>query len=366
MIDSELIGACKKANTEVTQRLEEAEIILASPHAVEASGDTAADMVKVANLAYLVYQCGRYADSLHLVSEALVKLQPPPNPNPTTSTNTNTGNNAGGDTLVVAQDVVAAKSKLLWGKLASLIMLIPLDDDTSSAVDSSTAFTEHYSKQLADTIVQLKECIEQDSSLNALQKLKQRTWLCHWSVFLLLVNSADCRGSVYDLFWTPQYLNAIQTTAPYLIRYLVTVTLMYQGPATPRTNDLVRVLNMDKKLYSDALSEFALCILHICDFEMAAGKLYAECRDTVIPSDPFLRSCQKECLARLAGKLLVNYRKIYSNPSVDEMAKRLGVSNAAESIANVGVKEQTPLSVRSANSLRDLKARTTTMCTKVF
>merc|ERR1719309_188027 len=80
----------------------------------------------------------------------------------------------------------------MWGKLASEILM------------------QNWDTALED-LNRLKQFIDESTFGSSLQTLQQRTWLIHWSLFLFL--------------YQKQYLNAIQTTCPWILRYLATAVI---------------------------------------------------------------------------------------------------------------------------------------------
>merc|ERR1712193_138210 len=100
----------------------------------------------------------------------------------------------------------------LWGKLASEILM----QSWESAMDE---------------INRLKEVIE-SGQFTPLQALQHRTWLIHWSLFVFF-NYEKGPDLIIDMFlYQPQYLNAIQTQCPHILRYLTTAAITYKNPIT--------------------------------------------------------------------------------------------------------------------------------------
>merc|ERR1719512_43542 len=89
----------------------------------------------------------------------------------------------------------------MWGKLASEILM------------------QNWDTALED-LNKLKQFIDESTFGSSLQTLQQRTWLIHWSLFVFF-NHPKGRELIIDLFlYQKQYLNAIQTTCPWILRYL--------------------------------------------------------------------------------------------------------------------------------------------------
>merc|ERR1719167_1968719 len=92
------------------------------------------------------------------------------------------------------------------------------------------------SKQIIDYLIQnwdtaledlkrLQQFIDESTFGSSLQLLQQRTWLIHWSLFVFF-NHPKGRDLIIELFlYQKQYLNAIQTTCPWILRYLATAVI---------------------------------------------------------------------------------------------------------------------------------------------
>ena len=93
----------------------------------------------------------------------------------------------------------------LWGKFAADILM----QDWDEALEDMT---------------RLKEII--DSKITSpLAQLTQRTWLAHWSLFVFF-NHESGRNAIIDLFFQDRYMNAIQTNAHHLLRYLAAAVII--------------------------------------------------------------------------------------------------------------------------------------------
>ncbi|XP_016313802.1 eukaryotic translation initiation factor 3 subunit E-A-like isoform X2 [Sinocyclocheilus anshuiensis] len=125
--------------------------------------------------------------------------------------------------LVPATDRNALNS--LWGKLASEILM------------------QNWEGAMED-LTRLRETIDNNSVSSPLQSLQQRTWLIHWSLFVFF-NHPKGRDNIIELFlYQPQYLNAIQTMCPHILRYLTTAVITNKDVRKRRQvlKDLVKVI----------------------------------------------------------------------------------------------------------------------------
>uniref|UniRef100_A0A8C7M5H3 Eukaryotic translation initiation factor 3 subunit E n=1 Tax=Oncorhynchus kisutch TaxID=8019 RepID=A0A8C7M5H3_ONCKI len=156
--------------------------------------------------------------------------------------------------LVPATDRNALNS--LWGKLASEILM------------------QNWEAAMED-LTRLRETIDNNSVSSPLQSLQQRTWLIHWSLFVFF-NHPKGRDNIIELFlYQPQYLNAIQTMCPHILRYLTTAVITNKDVRKRRQvlKDLVKVIQQESYTYKDPITEFVECLYVNFDFDSAQKKL---------------------------------------------------------------------------------------------
>uniref|UniRef100_A0A8C1S9I1 Eukaryotic translation initiation factor 3 subunit E n=1 Tax=Cyprinus carpio TaxID=7962 RepID=A0A8C1S9I1_CYPCA len=141
--------------------------------------------------------------------------------------------------LVPATDRNALNS--LWGKLASEILM------------------QNWEAAMED-LTRLRETIDNNTVSSPLQSLQQRTWLIHWSLFVFF-NHPKGRDNIIELFlYQPQYLNAIQTMCPHILRYLTTAVITNKDVRKRRQvlKDLVKVIQQCLYLLKVLVNDFFL------------------------------------------------------------------------------------------------------------
>ncbi|KNA17109.1 hypothetical protein SOVF_083050 [Spinacia oleracea] len=153
----------------------------------------------------------------------------------------------------------------LWGKLAAEILMQNWD----------IALEE---------LNRLKEIIDSKAFPSPLNQVQSRIWLMHWSLFIFF-NHDNGRTQIIDLFNQDKYLNAIQTNAPHLLRYLATAFIVNKR-RRPQFKDFIKVIQQEQNSYKDPITEFLACVYVNYDFDGAQQKL-REC-EQVILNDPFL------------------------------------------------------------------------------
>lgn len=153
----------------------------------------------------------------------------------------------------------------LWGKLAAEILM------------------QNWAIALEE-LNRLKEIIDSKNFASPLYQLQNRIWLMHWSLFIFF-NHENGRNGIIDLFFQDRYLNAIQTNANHLLRYVATAVIVSKRRWN-MIKELIKVIQQESHVYKDPITEFLECLYINYDFDGAQKKLQ-EC-ENVILNDPFL------------------------------------------------------------------------------
>merc|ERR1719219_2116228 len=125
----------------------------------------------------------------------------------------------------------------MWGKLAAEILM------------------QNWETALED-LNRLKTFIDESTFGSNLQTLQQRTWLIHWSLFVFF-NHPKGRDLIIDLFlYQKPYLNAIQTTCPWILRYLATAVITNKSSRRNVMKDLIKVIQEESYTYQDPITSF--------------------------------------------------------------------------------------------------------------
>ncbi|XP_047938668.1 eukaryotic translation initiation factor 3 subunit E-like [Salvia hispanica] len=153
----------------------------------------------------------------------------------------------------------------LWGKLAAEVLMQNWD----------IALEE---------LNHLKEIIDSKNFSSPLNQVQNRIWLMHWSLFIFF-NHDNGRTQIIDLFNQDKYLNAIQTNAPHLLRYLATAFIVNKR-RRPQFKEFIKVIQQEQYSHDDPIIEFLACIYVNYDFDGAQKKM-KECEEAIL-NDPFL------------------------------------------------------------------------------
>ncbi|KAI3725804.1 hypothetical protein L1987_65598 [Smallanthus sonchifolius] len=199
----------------------------------------------------------------------------------------------------------------LWGKLAAEILMQNWD----------IALEE---------LNRLKEIIDSKNFASSLNQVQSRIWLMHWSLFIFF-NHDNGRTQIIDLFNQDKYLNAIQTNAPHLLRYLATAFIVNKK-RRPQFKEFIKVIQQEQNSFSDPITEFLACVYVNFDFDGAQKKM-KECEDVIL-NDPFLGKQVEESnytVVPLKDEFLENAR-LFIFETYCRIHERIGMGVLAEKL----------------------------------
>lgn len=218
-----------------------------------------------------------------------------------------------------------------WGKLVSNILEEPLEGEEKT-LDPAL-----------DELKLLRDDIEahRHSRSPALQ-LQQRTAWLHWSLFVYFRHPRGMQALVEA--WTEStleagekrrtyYLDTIQSSCPWLLRYLVAATVIsHQGPIklasssqyqqnqaanqgrrailSPKIYQVLRLVEQEKYQYSDALTEFFRLLIGSVDFE-GATRCLKKASEEVLGKDYFTSTVKAEFVDRARHFMSEVYCRIH-------------------------------------------------------
>mmetsp|Transcript_28902 Transcript_28902/g.67204 ORF Transcript_28902/g.67204 Transcript_28902/m.67204 type:complete len:443 (+) Transcript_28902:111-1439(+) len=190
-----------------------------------------------------------------------------------------------------------------WGKFGAEILL------------------KNWDKAMAEMNT-LKKAIEDRDSSDK-EQLQQRTWLLHWSLFVFF-NHPKGKDLIIDTFFAERHIQAIQTNAPWLLRYL-TAAVIINKRRRNELKSLVRVIQQEQYTYSDPLTKFLECLYVNFDFEGAQEKLH-ECK-LVLQSDYFLCNSTDEFMENARLFIFETYCRIHQKIDISMLAQKLAMES---------------------------------------
>merc|ERR1719410_403576 len=163
-----------------------------------------------------------------------------------------------------------------------------------------------------------------DTALEDLNRLKQRTWLIHWSLFVFF-NHPKGRDLIIDLFlYQKPYLNAIQTTCPWILRYLATAVICNKSSRRNVMKDLIKVIQEESYTYRDPITSFIEDLYVNFDFDGAQQKL-RDC-ETVLVNDFFLVACLDDYIENSRMMIFETFCRIHQCISISMLAEKLNMT----------------------------------------
>ncbi|CAO2656438.1 Nn.00g052410.m01.CDS01 [Neocucurbitaria sp. VM-36] len=197
-----------------------------------------------------------------------------------------------------------------WGKLACEILSVNWD----SAMEE---------------INKLKEIIDTRLFNNPLAQLQHRTWLIHWSLFPLF-NHETSRETLTDMFFSPAYINTIQTNCPWILRYLAAAVITGRNKGRnsnqyqKQLKDLIRIVRQEGYEYSDPVTDFIKALYIDFDFEEAQKKLSET--EEILKNDFFLLGAADSFVDAARHLISESYCKIHQRIDIKDLSTRLGLS----------------------------------------
>ncbi|KAJ5683825.1 Eukaryotic translation initiation factor 3 subunit E [Penicillium maclennaniae] len=208
-----------------------------------------------------------------------------------------------------------------WGHLACEIL--------NGRNRENPAWEQSFEAALGE-VPKVKDSIETRLFSNPLGQLHSRTWLIHWCLFLLFDHDS-ARDTITDLFFSPAFINTIQTSCPRVLRYLAAAVVTnrnrphkHSGVYPKQLKDLVRVVRQEGYEYSDPITDFVKALHIDFDFEEAQKKLGEA--EAVLRDDFFLHG-QADAFIEAARHLISeSYCKIHQRIDIKDLSTRLGLS----------------------------------------
>ncbi|KAI5361185.1 putative proteasome component (PCI) domain, eukaryotic translation initiation factor 3 subunit E [Septoria linicola] len=201
-----------------------------------------------------------------------------------------------------------------WGKLAADI----LTTNWESAMEE---------------VMKIKESIDTRLFNSPLAQLQHRTWLIHWSLFPFF-NHEPAREQLTELFFSPAYINSIQTSCPWILRYLAAAVVTNRNRPGSKNNynygnyqkqlkDLVRIVRQEQYEYNDPVTTFVKALYVDFDFEEAQKRL-SEAHQ-ILAADFFLSAAADPFLDAARHLISESYCKIHQRIDIQDLSTRLGL-----------------------------------------
>lgn len=219
---------------------------------------------------------------------------------------------------------------VLWGQLACSIL------------------TEEWERAL-EALVTLREYIDslrvsaqvKDAPFTHEDILQKRVWLLHWSLFVLFHHAAG-RAKLLELYLSPAYLNALQMSCWWLLRYLVVALLLTRRQASrgymvesngtvnklsaqAALREVTKVIQMETyRLQPDPIVDFFRLLYAELDFDGAQAELPKAAE--LARSDVFVQPHAEAFVEQARFLFSEVYCRIYQKIDIADLAARLNLS----------------------------------------
>ncbi|KAK0554099.1 eukaryotic translation initiation factor 3 subunit E [Tilletia horrida] len=232
------------------------------------------------------------------------------------------------------------------------------------SIDPTLTLSSHWGKLAADTLAgewdraleELKLLQDQIDQRQSNERganealLQKRTWLLHWSLFVFF-NHPQGREQLVELFFSLPYLNTIQTTCWWLLRYLVaalvitrrstrfyvipsaSAALLGAGERAPTSKltpqaamrDVLRIINLESyRLKADPIIDFVRELYTNFDFDRAQEELKKA--GDVANNDFFLQEHADVFMENARFIMSETYCRIHQKVDITDLSSRLNMS----------------------------------------
>jgi translation initiation factor 3 subunit E len=199
-----------------------------------------------------------------------------------------------------------------WGKLASDILTGKLD----VALEELNTLWDVIDSRSPSSLLTSAEPA-------ALTQLHSRTWHVHWSLCVYF-NHEQGRTTLLETFLSPTYLNTIQTSCPWIRRYLTTAAILCRktsaaGGAGSRVRhsirEIIKVIQTEEYQYQDPVTIFLKELYVEFDFEAAQRELTLA--EKVVADDFFLGEFREQFLDNARYLISEAYCQIHQRIDIE-------------------------------------------------
>ena len=243
--------------------------------------------------------------------------------------------------LVLSTDAEANLSAQ-WGKLASDILTGRWD----IALEDLNTLRDAIDSRSPASLVASASTAAQNLPEPALAQLNSRTWLVHWSLFVYF-NHPQGRTLLLETFLSPSYLNTIQTSSPWILRYLTAAAILSRKAATSPVagsaplssrvrnaiREVVKVIQTEEYQYQDPVTSFLKELYVEFDFEAAQQQLALA--EIVVSNDWFLSDFKDEFLDNARYLISEAYCRIHQKIDIAYVTCILTIEHSNFCIRNL-------------------------------
>ncbi|KAJ3735871.1 eukaryotic translation initiation factor 3 subunit 6 [Lentinula guzmanii] len=218
-----------------------------------------------------------------------------------------------------------------WGKLASDILTGKWD----VALEELNSLREAIDSRTPAPFASVSSSTNNTPAVDpALSQLHSRTWLVHWSLFVYF-NHPQGRALLLETFLSPTYLNTIQTSCPWILRYVAAAAIISSPTPTSKSSapqssrvknavrEVVKVIQMENYQYTDPVTAF-LTQLHV-EFDFEAAQKELQKAEKVVSDDFFLGDFHDEFLESARCLVSEAHCRIHQRIDIGDLSDRLNL-----------------------------------------
>ncbi|KAF9525591.1 eukaryotic translation initiation factor 3 subunit 6 [Crepidotus variabilis] len=221
-----------------------------------------------------------------------------------------------------------------WGKLSSDILTGRWD----VALEELNTLRDAIDNRSPATLLAAASAAANNLPEPTLAQLHSRTWLAHWSLFVYF-NHPQGRTLLLETFLSPTYLNTIQTSSPWILRYLTAAAILSRkvaagvntagsAPISSKVRnairEVVKVIQTEEYQYKDPVTAFLKELYVEFDFEAAQKELTLA--EEVVGNDFFLSEFKDEFLDNARYLISEAYCRIHQKIDIANLSERLNLS----------------------------------------
>ena len=185
------------------------------------------------------------------------------------------------------------------------------------------------------TFYELKDLIDkQSNNHNQVIQLQQRSSLLHWSLFIFFKNLSQDDGhqllnQFLDLLNHSAYLNTLQTTCPWLLRYLIIATITNSFASNKQKTlikELFKLTQIETYQFNDPTTNFLINLYSTFNFSQCLTDL-KEIED-LFNKDYFLidQNLKNKFLYNAKYYYIETFLKIHSKVSLSSLSNDLNIT----------------------------------------
>jgi translation initiation factor 3 subunit E len=236
-----------------------------------------------------------------------------------------------------------SNQSMVWGLLASLV----LDGKFEEAAEILMYIDSELTKR-----DQPNPEGKRATSAEKKAVLVERTWLLHWSLFIIFrepIQASTNIAKLLDWLFMESTLSAVSIACPHLFRYIGAALILHSKRLKHLLNSTIYILQHESHSYSDPVTRFLLALFVDIDFDEAQRQLQ-RCK-MVCKGDFFLSRWWDDVFEENARLLIFEmYCRIHQCINIEMIASKLNMDPQAAELWIVKLIQSAKLDARIDSS----------------